>query len=247
MKQSGVGRMPQDTEFIISGTGRYLWLLEPLLYMYGKYMPVPLLFFLDRPMEGINAVEVFLRNMRAYHEPCGGLIKDALQTVNKPVVMLGYMDFLPSRKVDLGILAGLEQYMIKDHRVVRGNIWAGADNTVKSSKELLHEGEGFSIWKLSDKDHGQIGSTSLLPALWRKDFLLEFIEDNWTMDAIEFPGQKKFAAQNEWYSVGILPGVFHSCHLCYTADRREVRLSTIQNEEDRAFVAQFIPEGSRIT
>lgn len=239
--------MLQDIEFIISSTGRYLWLLKPLLYLYEKYMPVPLLFFLDRPVEGVNSVEVFLRNMDAYHEPCGMLIKAALQKVDKPIIMLGYMDFLPARKVDLGFLEVLAQYMIEDSRVARGNIWAGAENIIKSSQEILCEGDGFSIRKLSSKDHGQIGATSLLPALWRKDFLLEFIEDNWTMDALELPGQYKFMAQSKWYSVGMLPGVFDDCHLCYTADRSEVRLSTIKNGEDRAFVAQFIPEWATIT
>jgi len=237
----------KDTEFIISGTGRYLWLLKPLLYLYEKYMPVPLLFFLDRPIEGINSVEVLLRDMDAYHEPCGKLIKDALQRVDKQIIMLGFMDFLPIGKVDLRSLEVLEQYMIRDCRVARGNIWAGADNIVKSSKELLYEEEGCSIMKLSSKDHGQIGATSLLPAFWRKDFLLEFIEDSWTMDALELPGQYKFMAQNEWYSVGMLPGAFNECHLCFTADRNGVRLSTIKDEEDRAFVERYVPEGRTIT
>lgn len=239
--------MLQDTEFIISGTGRYHWLLKPLLYLYGKYMPVPLLFFSDRLTEGINAVVVFSPYMRAYHEPCGKLIKDALQRLDKSIVMLGFMDFLPIKKVDLRLLEVLEQYMIRDCCVARGNIWAPADKTVMSSKELLCEGEGFSILKLSSKIHGQIGATSLLPALWRRDFLLEFVEDDWTLDAIELPGQYKFMAQSKWYSVGILPGLFYECHLCYTADRNEVRLSTIKNKEDRAYVAQFVPEGSRMT
>jgi len=239
--------MLRDIDFVIVGTGRYHWLLKPLLYFYEKYMPVPLTFFSDRLIEGVNAIEVFPQDMDLYHEPCGKLLKDALQESDKLIVFLCTMDFLPVAIVDLRLLEILAQYMIKDHRVARGNIWAGADNTVKAAQDILYEGEGFSIRKLSSKDHGQIGATSGMPALWRKDFLLEFIEDSWTFDALELPGQYKFMAQDKWYSIGMLPGVFDECHLCYTADRNEVRLSTIKNEEDRTFVERFVPEGRRIT
>jgi len=196
---------------------------------------------------GQKAIEVFPLDMLLYHEPCGKLIKDALQRVDKQIIMLGLMDFLPIGKADLRSLEVPEQYMIGDCRVARGNIWAGADNIVKSSGELLYEEDGCSIMKLSSKDHGQIGATSLLPALWRKDFLLEFIEDSWTFDALELPGQYKFMAQDKWYSIGMLPGVFDECHLCYTRDRYEVKLSTIKDEEDRTFVERYVPEGRRIT
>lgn len=138
--------------------------------------------------------------------------------------------------------------MCGDKNAARGNLWAPADNIVKSSKEIVQEGKDYSIRMLSSTDPhiGQIGSTSLLPALWRTDFLLEFIEDDWTFDAIELPGQHKFIAQSKWHSVGILPGLFESCHLCYTADKSVVKLSTILNAEDRAYTAQFVPGGFRI-
>jgi len=234
----------QNTEFIILVTGRYHWLIPALAYFHGKYMPVPLTLFSDRLVEGFNAIEVFPLDMHIYQEPCGKLIKDALQRIDKPVVMFGYMDLLPSRKVDLRLLEVLEQYMMDDSHAARGNLWAPADNSVKSSNDILREGDGFSIRKLPSTDQhiGQIGSSSLLPALWRKDFLLEFIEDGWTFDAIEYPGQHKFMAQNKWYSVAMLPGLVETCHMCYTSDKRIVRLSTILNEEDRAYVSQFVPE-----
>jgi len=241
--------MLQDTEFVILVTERFHWLVKPLLYFYDKYMPVPLTFFSDRLIEGANAIEVFPLDMHIYQEPCGKLIKDALRKLDKPVVMFGYMDLLPVRTVDLHLLGILEKYMLEDKNAARGNLWAPADNAVKSSKEIVQEGEGYSIRRLSSADPniGQIGASSLLPALWRTDFLLEFIEDGWTFDAVELPGQYKFMAQRKWHSVGMLPGLFDSCHLCYTADKSIVKLSTLADEEDRAFVAQFVPEGRRIT
>lgn len=239
--------MLRDTAFIIPVTERFHWLVKPLLYFYDKYMPIPFVFFSDRPIEGANAIEVFPLNMRIYQESCGRRVKDALRKLGRLIVMFGYMDILPIRTVDLRLLGILEQYMLEDSCAARGNLWAPADNVVKSSDEIVQEGEGYSIRMLSSKIHGQIGATSLLPALWRMDFLLEFIEDGWTFDAVELPGQYKFMAQSKWHSVGMLPGIFDSCHLCYTADRNEVRLSTIKNEEDRAFVAQFVPNWANIT
>lgn len=234
-----------NTEIIAYVTGRYHWLVEPLLYLYKKYFDVPLTFFSDRPIEGCNAIEVFPRNMRIYQEPCGKLIKDALSRIDKPIVSITLMDMLPISMVDIGKFRILAKYMAEHANVARGNLYAAVDSIAISSRDMLHEGDGFSIRKLSSKQHGQIGATSILPAIWRKDFLLEFIEDAWTFDAIELPGQHKFMAQDKWYSIAMLPGLYKCCHLCYTAHKNLVRLSTIPNMEDRAFVAQFVPEGFR--
>lgn len=235
------------TEFIILVTGSYHWLVPPLLHFYEKYMPVPLTFFSDRPISGCNAIEVFPRDMRIYKEECGKRIKDALLDVRNEIVMFGYMDILPILPVDLRLLEVLAQFM-EDHALIaRGNLWAEADH-VCSAGELVVHGEGYEIRKLprDDPQIGQIGCTSLLPALWRKDFLLDFIEDRWTFDTIEYPGQRKFERQRKWFSVALLPGLFTSCHLMYTGAPNVARLSTIPDPEDRAFVAQFVPSGYRV-
>lgn len=238
-----------NTEFIIFVTGKYHWLIQPLLYFYKKYMPVPLTFFSDRLIDGQNVIEVFPKDMRVYWEPCGKLIKDALKKVNKPIVVFGYMDLLPIRPVDLRLLGIFEQFMIRNKTAARGNLWAGADKGVQSCRDYVQAGTGYSIRRLpkEDPEIASIGTTSLLPAIWRTDFLLDFIEDDWSLDAIESKGPAKFIYQSKWYSVAMLPGLFDPCHLCYTADQSEVRLSTIPDAEDRAFVSQFVPIGSRIT
>ena len=233
-----------NTEFVIFVTGRYHWLLEPLLYFYEKYMPVPLTFFSDRPIEGCNAVEVFSKDMRIYHEPCGKLIKDALRNLKKPIVMFGYMDLLPIREVDLRLLGILEQYMAGNCHVARGNLWAGAQWQIQPFPVIL-EHPGFTIHKLpaTGSGIGAVGSTTLLPALWRVDFLLDFIEDDWPLDRIESIGPTKFSQQSWWYSIATFPGLFDMCHLLLTASPYLARLSTIPNVQDRAYVAQFVPEG----
>lgn len=238
-----------NTEFIIIVTERFHWLIEPLQYMYERYFPVPLTFFSDRLIEGGNAIEVFPRDMQIYREPCGRLVKDALRGIDKPLVFFGYMDLLPIHLVDLQLLKFLETYMKRHSGIARGNLWSQADNSVKNALEWDPRGKGgFGILDLpKDDPHiGQIGCASLLPALWRKDFLLEFIEDGWTFDQVESTGQHKFAAQDKWHSVAMLPGLFDSCHLCYTSDATIARTSTIPDAEDRAFVERFVPAGMRI-
>ena len=236
--------MSENTEFVILVTGRYHWLVKPLLYFYEKYMPVPLTFFSDRPIEGCNAIEVFPHGIEIYREPCGRLVKDALQKLDKPLLMFGYMDMLPKTEVYLQFLAILERYMLDHANVARCNLWADAQWQIRDFP-VIAEYPGLSIHKLPGNDPGlgSIGSTHLAHALWSKDFLVEFIEDQWTFDMIESKGPEKFCRQQRWYSIGTFPGLVNICHLCFTADQNEVRLSTIPDVRDREYVSRFIPEG----
>jgi hypothetical protein len=236
--------MTWNTDFIIFVTGRYHWLVQPLLHFYEQYMPVPLTFFSDRPIEGTNYKEVFPRDMPIYKEPCCRLIKDALRKLDKPLVMFGYMDLLPISEVNLSHLKVLEQHVLSDSRVARANLWANAQWRIRNFP-VVSSHPGLSIHSLSadDPSLGAIGSTHLIHALWNKRFLLSFMEDGWALDAVERDGPAKFRKQSHWYSIGTFPGLFNTCHLCYTADPTEVRLSTILKETDREYVAQYIPEG----
>jgi hypothetical protein len=238
--------MTEDVAYIILVTGRFHWLLEPLTYFYEKYMPVPLLFFSDRPIDGHNYKQVFPHNMAIYNEPCGQIVKRALRELGEHFVVFGYMDIWPVNPVNLNYVAKLERYMRDNPCVSRGNLWSDVDNQVKTYGELVWTDGAFSIVRLP-KSIGGVGCSHLMPAIWSKDFLLEFIEDQWSFDAIELPGQYKFQRQEKWHTVGTIPSLFDICHLCYTADKTEARLSTIRNEQDRQYVRQFVPKEYTIT
>jgi len=237
-----------DVEFIIFVTGRFHWLKTAVTYFYGKYFDVPLTFFSDRPMDGVNAVEVFPRDMHIYNEPCGKRIKDALAQLDKPLVMFGYMDLLPIREVNLELVQVLANYMLDRGNIARGNLWAEIQERVRYYPIVFGQA-GLSIHYISaDDPHiAGIGSTHLIHALWSREFLLGFIEDGWTLAAVERDGPTKFRKQGHWTSIATYPGLVSLCHLCYTAAPNEVRLSTIEDAEDRAYVAQFVPGGYRIT
>lgn len=237
-----------STAFIIFVTGKYHWLMEPLIYLHEKYMPVPLIFFSDRPVPGQDTIVMFSHDSALYKGPCWAKIKDGLREVGKPLVYFGYMDILPKHRVRLDLLDIFEQYMLKDQRAARGNLWSEGNNVVLPHP-IVEEGEGYSIRTLPKNDPhvGQLGSTSLLPALWSTEFILEFADDSWTLDAMERYGQDKFIAQDKWHSVSMVPGLMDTFHLCYTATPNEVRLSTILNAEDRAYVSRYVPQGSYIT
>ena len=84
---------------------------------------------------------------------------------------------------------------------------------------------------------------SMMPALWNREFLIDFVEDDCTLSTIELQGPGKFSRQDQWHSVAPFPGIMDMCHLCFTADTTEVRLATVLAAEDRDYIAQFIPEG----
>jgi len=234
-----------DTQFIIYVTRHYHWLVEPVAYFYKKYLDVPLLFFSDRPIPGHDAKVIFPLDFPLYETSCGHMVKEALRQVQKPLVTIGMMDLLPCAPVNMDWLATLEWHMARDENVARGNLWSGAQWTIQNAKGKIIFGDDlFEIKVLDplDPDVGQIAATSLMPALWRRDFLLDFIEDDWFLDSIELPGQTKFAEQNHWYSVGTFPGLVDYCHMCYTSDKKIVRTSTIPDAEDRAFVEALVPQ-----
>jgi hypothetical protein len=241
-----------EVELIVFVTRQYHWLVEPLLYMYRRDLDVSLTFFSDRPIEGCNAIEVFPRDMRLYQESCGYLIKDALREIDKSLVAFLTMDILPTGKVDVAKLQQLMDYMLGNERVSRGHLCASYESQIKNCEEVLWSDPDLSIVKIPymNQHIGQLGATSLTPALWRRDFLLEFIEDGWTWDNIELPGCNKFMAQAQWYSrwyaIGTIPCLLPTGHLCYTSDKRIVRISNIPNEEDRAFVTQFAPGWAKL-
>jgi hypothetical protein len=137
----------------------------------------------------------------------------------------------------------LEQFMINNPDVARGNL-SGYDGQIVHQEKLV-DIDGLGIYKISkfDPHIGLIGSTSLNPALWNREFLLEFIEDDWPLDKIEIPGNIKFQNQSKWYSIGTVPSLLESSHLCYTSQQNVVRLSEV-NDEDKHLIT--IPDGFEI-
>ncbi len=239
----------QNVEMIPFVTRHYHWLVKPLLYMYGKYFDVPFTFFSDRPINGYNVIEAFPRDMYIYKKPCGSLIKDALRQIDKPIVAIILVDEFPIHSVDMDKFQLLVQYMIDDTRVARGNLSTSPQWHIQHCNDVLCTYPELSIVKIpSDHPHiGQIGSSSLnSPSLWRRDFLLEFIQDDWQFDNIEVPGCNIFAEQNKWYSIGTISAIVDVCALCYTRDPTEVWLSHIPCAEDREYISRFVPEGFKI-
>ena len=75
---------------------------------------------------------------------------------------------------------------------------------------------------------------------------MEFVEDEWALDAIEIPGQYKFADQGKWFSVCTTPSLLEVCHLCYTRDKNVVELTSVKDEKDRELISKYIPYGFRV-
>jgi hypothetical protein len=142
--------------------------------------------------------------------------------------------------------------MLKHTDVARGNLFNEVQGQIKNQviedpERLLKQYQDFQIIKLDPHNPhiGQIGTTSLMPAMWNKEFIMDFMEDDWQLDHIELPGQHKFIEQSKWYSIGTYPGLFQIAHLCYTSDPEMARLTQMK-EEDREIVRPHIPKNFRV-
>jgi hypothetical protein len=236
---------------------------EPDMYFYHKYFDVPVTFLSDRPIPGCKFIEAFPRDIVLYKNETrlgvGKMIKDALCKIDSRFVIIMMTDIFPVRPVDIDAVTLLAQYMVEHPNVARGNLFSGFDEYGGSGNAAFLRNLALqsipittspldirTIPSDNTSNVGPIGSTHLGPALWNKDFLLEFIEDDWYLDTIEFPGQRKFQRQRKWYSIVTIPPLMDIGHLCITAAPRLVRLSTIEDKEDRDVIARFIPEGFEV-
>lgn len=229
-------------KYIAFVSRQYHWLHEPLTALHRKYFDVPITFFSDRLFESDHEVlKVFPEDCKLYKEPVGKLITDELKKIKEPIIGFIFMDFLPQEPMNFDRLNQLAEYMI-DKPIARANLWDNAQWQIEH--EIQGEKEDFNIVRLDPKK-GQIGCTSLMPALWSRDFLIEFIEDDWQLDMIELPGEKKFLRQDKWHSIGTFPGLLNIAHLCYTSDHKLARTSSLK-DEDLKYVTPYLPENFTI-
>jgi hypothetical protein len=165
---------------------------------------------------------------------------------------------LLQEKVNQSQIAIIENFMLRNPIISRVNLDSSCqsqihNNMLENPKDILYQENDLSIVYISpfDKHIGLVGSTHLMPAIWNKEFLLEFIEDKWTWDATERPGCHKFEEQtrqnkNRWKSVATYPSQFILAHLLYTRDPNLVELRWVK-EEDKQLVQPYIPSNLKVS
>lgn len=238
-------------DWIVLVTRHYHWLVKPYTVLWGKYVGTPLTFFSDRPIDDLpdphRCVVTFPFNHALYRQPSGREFKDGLRKINAPIVALLLIDEIPQNRMDHGKLSVLVDFMLREGNIARGSLDRFADSIVQqiatSEPGSVRLDDGIKIVRVrpDHKGIGQLGASSLKMAVWSRKFLLEFVEDGWTFDAIELPGQHKFIRQYPaWESVCPLPSLISVAHLCYTRAQDVVEAKWLK-EEDRSVVVEAIP------
>ncbi len=253
-----VSRTDSSVAWIVLVTRHYHWLVKPYIELWDRHVGLPLVFFSDRLMPDLpphhKCMVAFPENRNIYLEPCGSEFKQALERVDAPLVTMLLPDIMPQGFIDHTRLNSLIRFMGSGEKVARGNLYDGGHDGIvngiaqEDPSAVLHDENGMKIIRISPTNQhiGQLGSTSGMPALWSRKFLLEFVEDGWALDALELPGQHKFAKQGEWFSVCTTPSLLEVCHLCYTRDKRAVELTSVKDEKDRELISKYIPSGFRV-
>lgn len=247
-------------DWVVFVTRHYHCLVQPFIVLWKKYFDVPLTFFSDRDIPNLDphyrVLKVFPKDCALYQESCGNYIKAGLSQLSNPIMSILLIDQLLQRTVDQSQIAVLRDFML-GNSVARGDICTEFEDGVHNAgvddpSSVLYNVDGHEIIRISpfNPHIGLIGCTHLMPALWRRDFLLGFVEDQWRMDQIEIPGSYKFAdatkaGTNKWYSVGMWPGQLKIAHLIYSRDTTAVELSRIK-PEDRDLVRAHVTSDLRI-
>lgn len=253
----------ENIEWIVFVTRHYHWLVNPVILLSDKYIDVPLTFFSDRKIDNVGprhkVIEVFPLDCPIYRTQCCNLIKAALQKIDKPLVAIIMTDLLPQNHVDHNKLRAIEDFMLSN-QVARTNLWhdprglGGFNIELEIQKcidadpsVILSQDQDLKIAKLSPVHPklALLGATSLMPAIWNKQFLIEFMEDGWSFDKIEMPGQWKFVKQNKWYSAGTVPSLEEVAHLMFTHDQSFIDISAIK-KEDQHLVSPYVPVGFKV-
>ena len=121
-------------------------------------------------------------------------IHDYLMTIEDEYLIFSLEDFFATAAPDMEILSNLFNHMLKDKAIGRCDItWDSFINIFdrhnpcrkNNSYKAIEKNKDYTILKLPSRAPYRI---STQPAIWRKDFLLSFLNNNWTPWQFEVNG-----------------------------------------------------------
>lgn len=167
-----------EMEVIVLTSNEYLHCLHPFAYLFNKFwgaaQPVKVVRYEHRPRGLSGNFSNFSIGIQANYTWSSGLIK-YLQHHNEPLVLLMLEDYFIDKSVDTNAVEQLWQLMRNQPEIAKIDL---------SNDRLKVSYSDFNDY-LVKSDDDTLFQTSLQAAIWRKDFLLQFLdprEDSWQFE-----------------------------------------------------------------
>lgn len=177
-----------------------LWVLKIYAYLFNKFWPsnqkVVIMGFKNPDFELPENFQFI--SMASSQEGGASMwtryIHDYLMTIEDEYLIFSLEDFFAIAEPDIEILSNLFNHMLKDKTIGRCDItWDSFVNIFdrhnpcrkNNSYKVIEKNKDYTILKLPPQAPYRI---STQPAIWRKDFLLSFLNNNWTPWQFEVNG-----------------------------------------------------------
>ena len=222
----------------------YQWLVKPFLNLVDKYWGLPVVVISDQPLY-LSSPHQYLPMpsycQHFYKDPYCRMMNESLTWEGHTTAVISMVDYWPNAPVDQDVFFRLADYIHRESNIARIDLCH-----YEAGQRMYEWDTGLRIERPLPT-HSQLGATSGLLALWRKDFLREFMENHWTFANWELDGQRKMIEDisNRWFSVTPNQPPVSINHVCVTAAPFFARLTGL-TEEDKQMARTYIPPGWQV-
>lgn len=155
-------------------SNNYVGCLPPFAYLFNKFWSPEqqvIVSCYERKPDTLpsNFTVISLGNQEDYSWS-DGLIKFLTDVVDDPIFLFSLEDYFLDRKVEVGVIKNIFHYLKKNDKVKKVNL---TDARLNYPHKFWETWEGIDFIRSED---GAFFQTSTQAALWKRDFMLKFLE-----------------------------------------------------------------------
>jgi len=231
-------------DIIVIGTREYNWALELFSYLFDKYWGARVVHWGDQDSGHLpfRCVPAYTEGEWPWDHWFGAGLRSILEVLESDVFCLFLPDHWISAPVDRKGVAAMEQYMLRDPTILRGNLTADMGLATYGELEQRWWDRDIMTVHPMQPQCGFLGGFTFCPALWNRELMMDNIESHWTIWECEKLGtdQKVTPMWPKIRSVGVEPGPIHRVHGMYHAQEKVANLKEL-SPEDAAVVRSMVP------
>lgn len=237
---------------IVVGTHEYQWALWPFAALFARYWGPERVWYIGDRLAGDLPPNLDFMPVPAYSEGVwnwrywfGNGLRSICEAFAGHTLALFLPDHWLNRAIDRSKVDILADYMAHRPCIVRADLtadrsWAGGT--------LVETWQGLDIIAIPPWDihAGLNGGLTFCPSLWRPELVHELIEPFWDIWKCEGLGTERMKQRYpDVMAVGTQPGLLDRTHGLMHAQPGLVNMAGL-NEDDRALVVSYLPEGWKV-
>lgn len=229
-------------------TKAYQWLVQPFLYLYGKYWGEPLTCYTDQPMDVDLPDWCEWRRVPCYSEGSwpwqfwwGNGILSILAEVDEPMVSLFLPDYWVGMPVPLNQINAVARYMLKCGNIIKTNLQLDTYLDQYGQFRESYQGLEFTYVTPGCIHCGLEAGTALGVALWDREKLAKLLQPHWSPWGLEKLGTERMLQEfKDWVAIGTRPALVKRVNAVNQSMPTAVVLKGLA-KEDQEIVRQWIP------